>query len=243
MSKLNEQFDVLSNTLRLLPEEFMRLNYFITKVNDPEEGISNIEIACVNVFNNIYGMMCALKDEGAVTSIYKHDAITTILCIRHILQHQSGRIRNNLRDSFLGNINEGSVLVEYSTSNPNMLDSFFYINVDWFQQGIANSKNPKRLGSINEFWMFDQIKGQIESSPNCSWDSTYVCVMALITEAVRTILVKYGSFISVSGFDSSVYYEHFKNIDPINAMDYEIIHVGSQSTTSTRDGIANAHLH
>lgn len=79
MSKLNDQFDVLSNTLRLLPEEIMRLGYFINEINEPEEGISNVEVACVNVFNNIYVMMCALKDEKVVSSIYEHDAITTIL--------------------------------------------------------------------------------------------------------------------------------------------------------------------
>ena len=60
MSSPSEQFDVLSNALRVFPEEILRLNYFINKVNDPEEGISNIEIACVNVFNQLYGMMCAL---------------------------------------------------------------------------------------------------------------------------------------------------------------------------------------
>ena len=50
MNSPSEQFDVLSNALRVFPEEIFRLNYFIGKVNDPEEGISNIEIACVNVF-------------------------------------------------------------------------------------------------------------------------------------------------------------------------------------------------
>src|SRR4051812_32678261 len=92
MSKLSEQFDVLSNTLRLLPEELLRLQYFVQEISKPEEGISNVEIACVNVFNNVYGIMCSIKDCGAVSSIYGHDAITTLLCIRHILQHQSGRL-------------------------------------------------------------------------------------------------------------------------------------------------------
>ena len=35
MTKLSEQFDVLSNTLRLLPEELMRLKYFIQEINEP----------------------------------------------------------------------------------------------------------------------------------------------------------------------------------------------------------------
>lgn len=223
MSKLSEQFDVLSNTLRLLPEEIMRLNYFVKEINEPEEGISNIEVACVNVFNNIYGMMCALKDEGAAASIYEHDAITTILCIRHILQHQAGRIKNNLRDAFVRNIKGAPVLVKYNVSDPNMPDPPLYINVAWFQEGIANSNNSKRLAKINEFWKFNQIKEQIESSSHGSWASTYVCAMALISETVRTMLVNYGSLISAAGYDSNVYLEHFKNINAVNAHDYGII--------------------
>ena len=82
ISKSSEQFDVLSNTLRVLPEDIFRLSYSVNKVNDPEEGITNIEIACVNVFNQIYGMMCSLKDEGFTNTIYQHDAIATVLCIR-----------------------------------------------------------------------------------------------------------------------------------------------------------------
>jgi len=53
MSKLSEQFDVLSNTLRLLAEELLQLMYCIQEINEPEEGISNVEVACINVFNNV----------------------------------------------------------------------------------------------------------------------------------------------------------------------------------------------
>ena len=150
MTKINEQFDVLSNTLRLLPEEISRLDYFIRKIDDPEEGISNVEVACVNVFNNIYGMMCILKDEGVTTSIYEHDAITTILCIRHVLQHQSGRLKNNLRDAWSKNISGSPVLIKYNVSDPGMPDPPLHINVAWFQEGIAgNTKISKKLNKIN----------------------------------------------------------------------------------------------
>ena len=114
ISKSSEQFDVLSNALRVLPEEILRLRYFINEVNDPEEGIANIEISCVNVFNQIYGMMCSLKDEGYTNTIYKHDAIATVLCIRHTLQHQTGRLKNNIRDAFQKNIARKTILVRFS---------------------------------------------------------------------------------------------------------------------------------
>lgn len=223
MSKLNDQFDVLSNTLRLLPEEMMRLGYFINEINEPEEGISNVEIACVNVFNNIYGMMCALKEEGVVESIYEHDAITTILCIRHLLQHQSGRLKNNLRDAWSRNIQGVPVLIKYNVSDPAMADPPLYISVAWFQEGILKSNNAKRLAAINSFWNLKAIKQQVDASSYGSWASTYVCVTALITEAVRKIVNEYGNVISASGYDSNVYLEHFKTINTINAEDYGII--------------------
>ena len=223
MSKLNEQFDVLSNTLRLLPEEIMRLGYFIKEIHEPEEGISNVEVACVNVFNNIYGMMCALKDEGVVQSIYEHEAITTILCIRHILQHQSGRLRNNLRDAWEKNIRGEPVLIKYNVSDPSMSDPPLYINVMWFQEGVAKSHHAKRLPVINNFWNLEAIKQQVDASPHGSWESTYVCAMALITEAVRRIATEYGGVMSGSGYDSDVYLEHFQTVNPINTEDYGII--------------------
>ncbi|WP_251977333.1 hypothetical protein [Salinicola avicenniae] len=223
MSKLNDQFDVLSNTLRLLPEEILRLGYFIKEINEPEEGISNVEIACVNVFNNIYGMMCALKDEGAVLSIYEHDAITTILCIRHILQHQSGRLKNNLRDAWSKSIQGAPVLIKYNVSDPGMADPPLYISVEWFQEGIFKSNNAKRLPAINSFWNLEAIKQKVDVSSHGSWASTYVCVMALITEAVRKIVTEYGSVITASGYDSDVYLKHFKTINAINTEDYGLI--------------------
>lgn len=223
MSKLNDQFDVLSNTLRLFPEEIMRLGYFINEINEPEEGISNVEVACVNVFNNIYGIMCALKDEGVVSSIYEHDAITTILCIRHILQHQSGRLKNNLRDAWSKNIQGVPVLIKYNVSDPGMFDSPIYISVCWFQEGILNSNNAKRLSAINRFWNLEAIKQKVDASSSGCWESTYVCVMALITEAVRKIITEYGSAIAASGYDSNVYLERFENVNAINTEDYGII--------------------
>lgn len=224
MTKLNEQFDVLSNTLRLLPEEILRLDYFIREINEPEEGISNIEIACVNVFNNIYGMMCALKDQGATTSIYEHDAITTVLCIRHVLQHQSGRLKNNIRDAWSQNITGSPALIKYNISDLEMPDAPLYINVAWFQDGIARSDRiSKKLTKINAFWKLDAIKQQVEASSHSNWAATYICAMALITEAVRNIVGEYGHLLSASGYDSNVYLEHFKCINAINTEDYGIV--------------------
>lgn len=120
-------------------------------------------------------MMCALKDAGVTESIYEHDAISTILCIRHILQHQSGRIKNNLRDAFYKCVNGAPVLIKYNISDPNMPDAPLYISVSWFQEGIANSNNSKRLAKINEFWQLNKIKQEIESSSHGSWEGSYVC--------------------------------------------------------------------
>ncbi|MGV3467955.1 hypothetical protein [Limnobacter sp.] len=222
MANLNEQFDVLSNTLRLLPEEIIRLNYFIKEIDEPEEGISNVEAACANVFNQIYGLMCALKDTGACASIYEHDAISTVLCIRHVLQHQSGRIKNSLRDAWSKSIVGRPALIKYGVSDPGVPDQPFYISVSWFQDGIRKSNNSKRLASINAYWKLDLIKQQVEMS-GLNWNATYICAMALITEAIRTMVFKYGHLLSAAGYDSNVYLEHFKEVRPVDTGDYGVI--------------------
>jgi len=221
--KSDEQFDVLSNTLRMLPEEILRLNYFIKEIDEPEEGISNVEIACLNVLNNIYGLMCSLKEEGATNSIYEHPSIATVLCIRHILQHQSGRIRNNLRDAYSGNHGKRPALIKFNVSDQKKFDSPFYISVQWFQEGIANSNNAKRLTGINEYLNLHRIQQQVEASPSCSWKNTYICAMALITEAVREIVFHYRNHFDPIGYDSTVYYEHFSDLVPLNTSDYAVI--------------------
>lgn len=224
MNTLDQQFDVLSNSLRVLPEEILRLNYFIQEINEPEEGISNIELACVNVFNGLYGMMSALKETGATASIYEHDAITTLLCIRHVLVHQSGRLKNNLRDAWSKSIPAAPTLIKYSVTDPAMPDSPLYISIPWLQSGIAaNSKISKRLPAINAFWNFDVIKLQVEGLTHSNWASTYVCAMSLITEAVRRLVIEYGDKLSAAGFDSNVYLEHFKSINPVNTADYGLV--------------------
>lgn len=221
MSKLNEQFDVLSNALRLLPEELLRLNYFIRELDEPEEGISNVELACANAFNGLYGTMSALKNAGATKSIYEHDAITTVLCVRHVLAHQSGRLKNNLRDAWLKSISASPTLIKYNVSDPAMPDTPFYINVAWFQDGIAkNARISAKLSTINAFWRFDVIKQEVEGRSQSNWTSAYVCAMTLLTEAVRKLVVEYGHLIAPSGYDSTVYLEHFSSVKAIDTSDY-----------------------
>lgn len=228
MTNLNEQFDVLSNALRLLPEELFRLNYFINEIHEAEEGISNIEVACISVFNNIYGIMCALKEEGACASIYEHDAVTTILCIRHVLQHQTGRLKNNLRDAWSKKVAGSYALIKYSASDPEVLDQPFFINVSWFQDAISKSNNARKLQCINSFWKFEVIKEKLEGLPEMKWEVVYVCATSLLTEAVRVIVKEYGGFISAAGCDSRVYLEHFKNIKPIDPEDFKIFSGSSE---------------
>ncbi len=213
----SEQFDVLSNALRIFPEEIYRLNYFFHEVHDPEEGISNIEIACVNVFNQLYGMMCTLKDNGHINSIYEHDAITTILCIRHVLQHKGGRIKNNLRDSLNKQISKKVALIDYSASDSDI----FCINASWFQTGIQESNNAHRLSAINSYLRLERIQIDLEKLAIPLTDS-YFCIFPLITEAVRQLCINYSSHFSPAGFDSDVYYSHFLEIDPISTDDYLI---------------------
>ena len=215
------QFEVLSNSLRVLPEELLRLNYFLQEVNDPDEGISNIEIACVNVFNQLYAMMCTLKDSKHIASIYEHDAITTILCIRHVLQHQGGKVKNNLRDALRSQEVENFSLVNYGASDSESVVMPFYINASWLLDGIQSSNNAKRLPSVKSYLVIEKIKSDLDglSKP---FSGTYLGIMPLITEAMRQLCTNYGRYFAPAGFDSDVYYSHFRVVSPIDTNDYEI---------------------
>lgn len=212
----SEQFEVLSNSLRILQKEIIRLSYFVSQVNDPDEGISNIEIACVNVFNQLYGMMCSLKDNGKISSIYEYDAITAILCIRHVLQHQGGKIRNNLRDALTFRNTEQYSLVNYGTSNSE--ESFcmpFYISASWILDGIRSSNNARRLPAIESYLKIESIKSDLDKLSK-KFDATYIGVMPLITNAMFQLCINYGNHFQPTGFDSDVYYHHFRDMAPIN---------------------------
>jgi hypothetical protein len=217
----SEQFEVLSNSLRVLQEEILRLNYFLHEVNDPDEGISNIEIACVNVFNQFYGMMCTLKENGHISSIYEHDAITTILCIRHVLQHQGGKIKNNLRDALKSQEIKNLALVNYGVLNAESIVMPFYVSAPWLLDGIQSSNNAKRLLSIESYLKIEKIKSDIDRL-SISLAATYIGVMPLITEAMRQLCTNYGSYFGPTGYDSDVYYLHFRVVIPINTNDYAI---------------------
>ncbi|MBO1368153.1 hypothetical protein [Vibrio cholerae] len=221
MSKCSEQFDVLSNALRILPEEAARLDYLCNKVNDPEEGISNIEIASVNVLNQFYGMMLNLKEDGILSSIYEDDAINTILCIRHVLQHQSGRIKNTLRDSFNSALPQNVALINYSVSGEPMTDFPFYLNLGWMNDQIGKSNNAKKLVGIKTKWNLDKIEADL-SKENLDADCIYINIMAFITEATRQLCKLYGAHFQPNGYDSRVYYSHFSSIDEVETNNYVI---------------------
>lgn len=80
MSLPTEQFEILSNSLRIFPERIYQLDYFIKDAKDPEEGIANIEVAFRDVLNQIYGMMGCLKDSGIINTLYEYPSITSLLC-------------------------------------------------------------------------------------------------------------------------------------------------------------------
>ena len=141
-----------------------------------------------------------------------------------MLAHQSGRLKNNLRDAWTKSIPAKPTLIKYSVSDPEMPDAVLYINVAWFQESIAkNAKISKKLEAINSFWKFDNIKKEVEASSYSSWDSTYVCAMSLITEAIRRLVSEYGRLIAASGFDSNVYLEHFGSVKPVDTSDFGLI--------------------
>lgn len=221
MNNLNEQFDIFSNSMRLLPESIFRLEYFFREINEPEEGISNVEAAYNNVLNCTYGLMTALKEASACDSIYEHDAITTVLCIRHVLQHQPGRIKNNLRDAWRKNIGCKPTLIRYSVSDPHFPNQPFFLSINWIQAGITQSNNARRLPAINSFWNLDEIRAKVEQH-GLVWSGSYICALTLITESARTIVSKYAHLIEAAGYDSRVYLQHFAAIHPVDTRDYGI---------------------
>lgn len=220
-SKSSEQFEVLSNALRVLPEEALKLNYYWKEKKKPEEGISKIEIACADVFHQIYGLMYCLKEEGHITSIYTHEAITTILCIRLVLQRQGGRIKNSLRDAYTKQIAAKPVFIKFNASEDDQINFPFLINVNWIQECIENSNNAEKLPLINQFWTLDKIRTEIESS-SLNWKTSYLCVMSLITAAVRQICVDFGPHFKLTSDDSKVFFEHFSRLKAIKTDDYAI---------------------
>lgn len=221
-SKSIEQFEVLSNALRIFPEQVFQLNYYVEKVNDPEEGIANIESAYRNVLNQVYGMMCALKDDGHINSLYEDTALTTVLCLRHAMQHLSGKIRNCLRDLILEKKVITPIEIKYSASDEDMGRCPFLISVCWVENGIKASNYSNKLPKISEYWQLEKLRKDIESNNKC-WDSVYLDGTSLVTEAMSSLVKKYGKHFSPSGFDSNVYYKHFNQVDSLNRLDCAIV--------------------
>lgn len=222
MSICNEQFEVLSNSLRIFPERILALNYYLFTVNDPEEGISNIESAFRDVLNQFYGMMCSLKDNGHISSLYEHDAITSLLCMRHAVQHRSGAIKNKFRDFILNNDLSVFFQIEYSTSDKSRGRNPFPVSITWFEDKIKNSNYSNKWDKISKYWQLESIK-KVAGFRNIDWKNVYIDATSLITEAVRVLCREYKEFFSPMGFDSKVYFDHFAVVMPLDKEDFELI--------------------
>ena len=221
-SKSIEQFEVLSNALRILPERVFQISYYVNEVNDPEEGIANIESAYRNVLNQIYGMMCALKDDGYISSIYEDTAITTILCLRHAMQHLSGKIRNCLRDLILESKPIMPIEIVYSASNEDIGRCPFFISATWVESGIKSSNYANKWPKIADYWQLEKLQKEVASNDK-DWDSVYFDGTSLVMEAMSHLVKKYGKYFSPSGFDSNVYYEHFNKVSSLDREDCAIV--------------------
>ncbi|AOY69359.1 hypothetical protein QYG06_17670 [Xanthomonas euvesicatoria] len=221
MTSLDDQFDVFSNTLRLLAEQVVGLSYFLRKIKKPEEGISNIEAAFNNVLSSLYGLMCALKNAGACSSLYEYEAISTLLCIRHVLQHQPGRVRNNLRDSWAKRVHPDAGLLRFPVLADRLPAQPFYIHIGWICDGIAASNNAKQRPSLAAFWNLEGIRAEAEKA-GFSLQVSYVCAMSLVQEAARTVVSNYSAHLKAYGEDSEVYLQHFGDVAPVDPYRFAI---------------------
>jgi len=222
MNACSDQFEVLSNALRIYPERLISLKYYIFEVNDPEEGIANVESAFRDILNQFYGMMCTLKDNGNIDGLYKHTEITTFLCLRHAVQHKSGKIKNKLREFHLDKDQRNTVLIEYSTSDKDRIRAPFPIHLNWIEEAIKSTNYASKWNQISEYWNFDIIKKKAKSQ-SINLNDIYIDGSVLITEAVRTLFTEYSKFFSPSGYDSNVYYDHFAKIKAYDAKDFALI--------------------
>ncbi|EGQ7944468.1 hypothetical protein G8G17_003369 [Vibrio cholerae] len=220
--KLDEQFEVLSNALRIFPERVMTLRYYLEEVNDPEEGISNIESAFRDVLNQFYGMVGVLKEEGIIPSLYVHDSFNTLLCLRHALQHGTGKVKNLFRDVILNQQSFEIAEVKYSASNSDIGRCPYLISAEWLENGVKASNYANKWQGIDSLWNISAIKSDVKSKGK-QWSHVYLDGTILIAQAMSELVKLYGRNIKGTGFDSGIYLEHFKVMVNIDSDDREII--------------------
>ena len=92
------------------------------------------------------------------------------------------------------------------------------MNLKWIQDSIENGRDSKRFPAISKYLNLSKIEDNARLV-GCELGDCYLCVMSLITEAVRLIVVHYGQLFKPVGFDSDVYYKHFANINIIDPND------------------------
>ncbi len=220
--KLDEQFEVLSNALRIFPERVMTLKYYVEEVNDPEEGISNIESAFRDVLNQFYGMVGVLKEEGIISSLYVHESFNTLLCLRHALQHGSGKVKNMFRDVILNQQLFEIAEVKYSSSNSDIGRCPYLISAEWLEHGVKASNYANKWNGIDSYWCISELKSEVEAKDK-QWSHVYLDGTILVAQAMGELVKFYGNHITGTGFDSRTYLEHFNVMINIDSSDREII--------------------
>lgn len=228
MSLPTDQFEILANSLRIFPERIYQLDYFINDANDPEEGIANIEVAFRDVLNQIYGMMGCLKDSGIINTLYEYPSITSLLCLRHPLQHNSGKVRNLFRDIILNRLPIVPVQIEYSASDYDRGRCPFPISITWYETSVRNSNYSKKWSEISNYLNLEILKHQAKAE-HLDWDHVYIDATSLITEAASNLCKTFKEHFSPSGYDSEVYCDHFCKVASLDMQDAKLKQLDSCS--------------
>lgn len=221
MTFSTEQFEVLANSLRIFPERLSQLEYYMNVAKDPEEGIANIEVAFRDVLNQFYGMMETLKSAGAIKSLYENPPITSLLCLRHSIQHNSGKVRNIFRDLLIYRMNIVPVQVVYSKSDNDRGRSPFLVSITWYETAVKSSNYSKKWDEIAAFLNLNSFKNEAFAK-HLDWDHVYIDATSVITEATSRLCKTFKAHFSPSGFDSDVYYDHFCKVAPLDMQDAEL---------------------
>lgn len=199
----------------------MRLREYYGSLNDPEQGISNVETACMRTLDQLHGMLTHLESTEQISSIYQYPALSTLMCLRDLLQSDGEVFRSNLRDAFKGVINSPLTLINYLVNWELAEDYPMAINLPWLVKAIEEHGNDEQQTAMLTHWNIAKIQQQI-TNKNRAWASTYVNVMPLIADGLRELVQHHGQrFIPAGSYPDEVF-TFFLNATPIKADTYRM---------------------